>query len=74
MNQNKAKIAFFKAFAAYMLTELQVPYMFSKTIAVEKAYSKADIAELRRIGRDIKESKKDAEYRMAIDSLIKATT
>lgn len=41
---------------------------------IEKPYSKADIAELRKIGKEIKESKKDAEYKRAIDDLIKATT
>ena len=54
--------------------DFKVPDMFSKKISAEKAYSKVDIAELRRIGKDIKESKKDAEYRLAIDCLIKATT
>ena len=40
----------------------------------KRAYSKADIAELRKIGKEIKESKKDADYKRAIDDLIKATT
>ena len=41
---------------------------------VEKPYSKADIAKLKKIGKKIKESKKDAEYRHAIDDFIRATT
>ena len=45
-----------------------------RTETVERPYSKADAVELRRIGRKIKASKKDAGYRRAIDDLIKAST
>lgn len=45
-----------------------------KTESIEKPYSKANIAELKKIGRKIKEAKKKAGYRRAIDNFIKATT
>ncbi|MFH1587156.1 MAG: hypothetical protein ABID38_04825 [Candidatus Diapherotrites archaeon] len=50
--------------------------MKSKGVLMQekKIYSEADVAELKRIGREIKESKKSAEYRHAIDDFIKATT
>ena len=48
--------------------------MFQKTVERERPYSKADIAKLKKIGREIKEAKKDPEYRRAIDNFIKATT
>ncbi|HIH07955.1 MAG: hypothetical protein J4224_05075 [Candidatus Diapherotrites archaeon] len=48
--------------------------MFQKTVEREKPYSKTDIAELKKIGREIKEAKKNPEYRRAIDNFIKATT
>ena len=45
------------------------------TVQKEKGvYSKADVAKLRKIGREIKAAKKDAEYRRAIDNFIKAST
>ena len=40
----------------------------------KSAYSKEDIAKLRRIGREIKESKKDPDYRRALRQFIKETT
>ncbi|MBI4044441.1 MAG: hypothetical protein HY392_01910 [Candidatus Diapherotrites archaeon] len=40
----------------------------------KSAYSKMDIAKLRKISRDIKEAKKDPAFRKAIDDFIKATT
>ena len=48
--------------------------MFQKTVEREKPYSKTGIAELKKIGREIKEAKKNPEYRRAIDNFIKATT
>ena len=48
--------------------------MFQKTVEREKPYSKADIAKLKKIGREIKEAKKDPEYRAALRQFIKETT
>jgi len=48
--------------------------MYSKTCVIDRSYSRADISELKRIGKEIKESKKSVGYRHAIDDFIKATT
>ncbi len=48
--------------------------MFSKTKAIERPYSKEDIAKLKKIGKEIKEAKKDPEYRAALRQFIKETT
>ncbi|HZX33988.1 MAG TPA: hypothetical protein VFF09_01270 [archaeon] len=48
--------------------------MYQKTVEKARAYSEADIAKLRKISRSIKESKKNADYRRAIEEFIKATT
>ncbi len=48
--------------------------MYSKTLMVEKPYSKADIAKLQKISREIKEAKKRPGFRQAIEDFIKATT
>ena len=41
---------------------------------VEMPYSKADIAKLRKISREIKEAKKSPAFKQAIEDFIKATT
>ena len=42
--------------------ELQVPYMLSKTIAVEKPYSKADVAKAKKLVEEVREAKKNPEF------------
>ncbi len=48
--------------------------MFQKTVEREKPYSKADIAKLRKVGRELKEAKKDPKFRAALRQFIKETT
>ncbi|GEM_PF-2720378 len=46
-----------------------------KTVLVEKeAYSKKDLGRLRKLGREIKEAKKDPKFVKALKEFIKATT
>ena len=46
-----------------------------KTMLVEKeSYSKQDLIKVRRLGREIKEAKKDPKFVKALNEFIKATT
>lgn len=45
-----------------------------KTQTVGKNYSKADIAKLKKISREIKEAKKSSAFRRAIEDFINTTT
>ena len=50
--------------------------MKQKSVVVqeEKPYSKRDLSKLKKIGRDIKEAKKDPEFRAALKQFIRETT
>ncbi len=45
-----------------------------RTETVERLYSKADVAKLRKIGKEIKESKKDPKFNAALRQFIRETT
>ena len=48
--------------------------MFQKTVEREKPYSKTDVEKIKRLGKQIKEARKDPEFRKAVRQFIKATT